>query len=243
MALRYKRYQKEFPHTYALGTFPVLDLLQARPEAALAVFLKSDALASEGVDRVRAICAQHGIPCEVDDRQIDALSLKENCRALAVLRKYDPPALLPDADHAVLVHPGNAGNLGTIFRAALGFGIRDLALIRPCVDPWNPSVVRSAMGAAFSLRWAFYDDFDAYRMAFPGRPLHAFALGGQDVLGSAAFASPVSLVFGPEGSGLDASVLRHCAPIRIEHSKAIDSLNLAIAASIAFYELARQRRG
>ena len=50
-------------------------------------------------------------------------------------------ALADDRPHVVLHCPGDSGNVGTIIRTALGFGVEDLAMIRPCVDLFDPKTV------------------------------------------------------------------------------------------------------
>lgn len=64
--------------------------------------------------------------------------------------------------HVVLHHISDAGNLGTILRSALGFGYKDIAIIRPATDPFDPHTVRASMGAIFSLRIREYETMDEY---------------------------------------------------------------------------------
>lgn len=239
MALKYKRYQRGLPHTYALGTFPAREALERRPDLVEAVYLSSDSADSPSAAVLARLCADSRIPCLVDDRQIASLSPKENCHALAIVRVGAGEPVSPVARHVVLFQPSNAGNVGTILRAALGFGIPDVAIITPAVDTWHPSVLRSAMGAAFSVRQECFPSFEAYRERHD-RPCHAFALAERaDLLGRFPFEPLCSLVFGPEASGLPEEVVRRCHPVRIAHSQAIDSLNLSVAVSLALYELTR----
>ena len=122
----------------------------------------------------------------------------------AVFSKFED-ALVQGAPHVVLHHPSDQGNVGTILRTALGFGVEDVALIRPCVDVFDPRVVRSSMGSLFSLRVKVYEDFDAYLAEHPDRMLYPFMLDGSRSLPD-VLAEPVpnawTLVFGNEGSGL-----------------------------------------
>ena len=123
-------------------------------------------------------------------------------------------------------------------RSLLGFGIRDVALIRPCVDVFDPRVVRASMGSLFSLRIKVYGDFDAYLAEHPGRMLYPFMLDGSRSLPD-VLAEPVpdawTLVFGNEGSGLPPEFARMGQPVRIPSNEKIDSLNLSIAAAIGIY--------
>jgi TrmH family RNA methyltransferase len=138
----------------------------------------------------------------------------------------------------VLHHPSDCGNVGTILRTALGFGVEDVALIRPCVDVFDPRVVRASMGSLFQLRLRVYDDFADYQAEHPDRMLYPFMLDGSsslpDVLAGEVSAK-WTLVFGNEGSGLPAEFARMGQPVRIPSNDRVDSLNLSIAAAIGIY--------
>ena len=65
-------------------------------------------------------------------------------------------------DQVVLVNPSDMGNAGTIMRTALGFGYKKIILIKPCIDIFNPKVVRSSMVAIFSLNIIYYDSIEGW---------------------------------------------------------------------------------
>ena len=142
-----------------------------------------------------------------------------------------------DAPHIVLVNPSDSGNLGTILRTALGFGLVNIAIIRPAVDSDDPRVTRASMGAAFSLNVRHFDSFDAYRAEFPERQLFPFMLTGAVPLSEAVrkVEGEYSLVFGNEATGLPDVFATYGVSTLIPHSGKIDSLNLAIAAGIGMY--------
>ena len=93
------------------------------------------------------------------------------------------------------------------------------------------------MGSLFSLRVKVYEDFDAYLAEHPDRMLYPFMLDGSVPLNDAARAAghPHTLVFGNEAAGLPAVFQTYGQSVRIPQSDEIDSLNLAVAASIAMY--------
>ena len=174
---------------------------------------------------------------ETADRVLARISGKENCFAAAVFEKFeDEPAA--DKPHVVLHNPGDSGNVGTILRTALGLGIEDVALIRPCVDVFDPKTVRASMGSVFSLRIKVYDSFEDYRAAFPDRPLYPFMLDASIPLQEAVKTKPPvwTLVFGNEGRGLPKEFASYGQAVRIESNDKVDSLNLAIAAGIGIYQ-------
>jgi TrmH family RNA methyltransferase len=238
MEIALKRYQKDFAYSYAFGVFSTLELLQQRPACALKVLLDSRGEANAGVDRLRALCAQHGVPVEVDDRAIERLAPRESHYAVGVFAKYAAP-LDDAADHVVLVNPSDMGNLGTIARTLLGFGLPQLALIRPAADLFDPKTVRASMGALFRLSFAYYERFDDYRRAFPAHHVYPFMTGAAAPLAEVRCARPCALVFGNESRGLDPAYAAHGTPVRIPITDAIDSLGLPSAVAIAAYAITR----
>ena len=127
----------------------------------------------------------------------------------------------------------------------LGFGLRDIAIIRPAADVFDPHVVRASMGALFSLRVAQFDSFEAYRALFPAHKLYPFMLDGSVLLADAVrnVQTPYALVFGNEGSGLPPAFAAMGQAVRIPHSGDIDSLNLAVAAAIGAYAFVQATGG
>lgn len=237
-------YDKELPYSYALGIFPATECLKHAADRCMRLLVSADSAESEGVLRLREAAEAAGIRCEEAGRLLEKISRKENCHAAMVFEKAES-RLCGDGDHLVLYHPSDMGNLGTILRTALGFGYRDIAIIRPAADSDDPRVVRASMGAVFSLSVCHYDTFEAYRAAFPEHRLYPFMLTGSTPLDEAAAsrAERCALVMGNEATGLPEEFARYGTPVRIPHSGDIDSLNLAIAAGIGMYAFGRQREG
>ena len=122
------------------------------------------------------------------------------------------------------------GNVGTILRGALAFGASSVAIGPETADPYGPKAVRASMGAIFSVplvRVAAVDDLPPERVALvahAGQPLRGRTEG--------------TLVVGGERSGLPDEVVTACD--RTAHIPiASESLNAAMAATIALYELTR----
>ena len=143
--------------------------------------------------------------------------------------------------HVVLHCPGDTGNIGTILRTALGFGVEDVALIRPCADVFDPRTVRASMGSLFRLRVRVFGSFEEYRKEFPERKLYPFMLDASVPLQEIREIPEVySLIFGNEGSGLPAEFASAGQAVRIESNEKVDSLNLAAAAAIGIYFFRRK---
>ena len=230
-------YKSDLDYSYAPGIFPSMECLTWRPESVRRLLVHSSAAGREGADRLCALAAKHGIRVEEADRALARISGKENCYAAAVFTKREEePA--KDRPHIVLHNPGDSGNIGTILRTALGLGIEDAALVRPCADVFDPKTVRASMGALFRLRVKVYDRFEDYRAAYPERKLYPFMLDASVPLQEAVKTKPAlwTLVFGNEGRGLPEEFARMGQAVRIESNDKVDSLNLAMAAGIAMYE-------
>lgn len=234
-------YSPALDYSYAPGVFPSMECLKHRPDAVRRLLLHSSSAGRDGADKLRGLAESLGVRVEEADRALARISGKENCFAAAVFAKFED-ALDPAKPHVVLHHPGDSGNVGTILRTALGFGVEDVALIRPCVDLFDPKTVRASMGSLFSLRVRLYDSFGSYLESFPAHALYPFMLDASRPLHEilqAGPAAPWTLIFGNEGSGLPPEFSSCGQPVRIESNDRIDSLNLAIAAGIAIYEFSR----
>lgn len=229
-------YDKQLPYTYAPGIYPAMEALLYQAQAVTRVLVHSRLKEGEGAQALLALCQKLGIRVEVADKALKRITGKDNTYAAAVVRKLQQ-ALALTANHLVLVQPMDAGNLGTILRTALGFGYRDIALIKPCTDPFDPQVIRASMGAMFQLQLTEYAGIDNYMEQHPRHQLYPFMLTGSLPLKAAVHnkKSPHSLVFGNEGSGLDDSYASLGTPVRIEQTKMVDSLNLSVAAAVAMY--------
>ena len=233
-------YSRKLDYSYQLGVFPSLMLLEARPECASRLLLHTQGLENEGVAKLRARCAELGVREEMADRVLRRESKKDNCFAGLVFRKYESD-LRAGENHAVLCQISDNGNAGTVMRSLLGFGIRDVAFVRPCVDVFDPHVLRASMGAFFKLRVKVYERFDDYRAEFPDRPLYPFMLDGARPLNAVARSAkpPFSLIFGNEQTGLRPRFAGLGQSVLIPQSDEIDSLNLAVAAGIGIYYFTR----
>ena len=217
-----------------------MECLLYRPGSVRRLLMHSASAGRDGVSRLISLAEARHVRVEEADRALSRISGKENCWAAAVFAKFQD-TLLPSAPHVVLHNPGDSGNAGTILRTALGLGIEDIALIRPCVDVFDPRVVRASMGSLFRLRVHVYDSFEAYRAQFPSRPLYPFMLDASVPLGEIRdVPETYSLIFGNEGSGLPAEFAALGQPVRIESNDKVDSLNLGVAAAIGIYAFTRR---
>ena len=230
-------YDSQSDYAYAPGIFPSMECLLHRPECARRLLLHSRAAGHEGAQRLTELAQQLHVRVEEADKALSRISGKENCFAAVVFGKFED-VLDPQKPHVVLHHPSDCGNVGTILRTALGFGIEDIAFIRPCADVFDPRTVRASMGSLFQLRVQVYEDFADYEADFPQHALYPFMLDSSRSLPE-VMAGPLperwSLIFGNEGSGLPPEFAGKGHPVRIPSNDRVDSLNLSIAAGIGIY--------
>jgi RNA methyltransferase, TrmH family len=130
---------------------------------------------------------------------------------------------------------GDPGNVGTVLRSADAFGASCVALGPGCADPHSPKAVRASMGAVFSVALARAGDV----AELPGELVALDARASEPLRGGEGQNS-LTLLVGAEREGLPEDVLAACArSARIPI--ATESLNAAMAATVALYEVTRNR--
>lgn len=145
----------------------------------------------------------------------------------------------------------DAGNLGTIMRAAEAAGVTSLVLTPLSVDVYNPKVVRAAMGAHFRLPTfpeVDWGDVPALleSAGVPPERVYATEAGAATEYDRVDWTGPAALVVSNEAHGLSAEGRRIAEGaggfISIPMAGGTESLNAAIAAAVVLFEAARQRR-
>jgi len=232
--IKVNSYKSDNIYTYGLGATVAMEYLLKRRDAVKAVILHPGFRSVETIEKIKTICG-NDIPVSTEEKPFNILSKKDNCFVIVVIEKKK--VQLKDGNHMVLVNPSNCGNMGTIVRSCLGFGVEDLAIVgKTSADPNDPKTIRASMGACASVRIEVFDDFSDYQKRFPENNLYPFMLDGSTKLQETTINKPFSLIMGNEATGLDPAFKNIGQPIRIEHSSNIDSLNITIAASIGLYE-------
>ena len=152
--------------------------------------------------------------------------------------------VLPTAKRvAILEDIVDHTNLGAIFRSAAALGI-DAVLITPrCADPLYRRSIRVSMGAVFQVPWvrleSWPDDVAALRAAgfdIAAMELTAHSQGIDEV--AAMHSEKLALILGTEGAGVSAAALEMAdRTVMIPMRPGVDSLNVAAASAVAFWEL------
>ena len=233
-----RNYKKTNETSYALGASLTYELLENKTTSVIKVYFHTTFQKSLEYEKFINLCKENNIEYELNDRIFNRLSNKENCLVIGEFVKYKAPIDFT-SNHIILVNPSNMGNLGTIIRTAIGFDIKDLIIIKPAVDIFDPKVIRASMGAIFHINYQYYDSFNEYQSNIKTHHIYTFRLNGEVILGGQRSEKPYSLVFGNESSGLPSEFDHIGTGIVIKHSKGIDSLSLPIATSIALYEFSK----
>lgn len=162
---------------------------------------------------------------------------------------------------AVLENITNHTNVGAIFRSAAALGV-DAVLVTPaCYDPLYRRAVRVSMGTVFQVPWTRIGTECEGAKGKPGDPGAPWAREGLPLLKSLGFttaamalsddsvslddpvlnaANKIALIFGTEGDGLARSTVEGCDyTVRIPMAHGVDSLNVAAASAVAFWQLRR----
>ena len=139
----------------------------------------------------------------------------------------------------------NSTNTGAIFRAAAALGTDGVVLTRSCCDPLNRRACRVSMGTVFQLPWAWLNSYEELREA--GFKTVALALSDRALAIDDARLKgeeKMAIVMGTEGDGLPKSTIEACDYVaKIPMHRGVDSLNVAAAASVAFYVLVAGKSG
>jgi len=134
----------------------------------------------------------------------------------------------------------DAGNVGAILRSAFAFGVKHAVLGQGCADAWSPKVLRAGMGAHFGLRVEEGADLERGMARFGGRIACTVARDGEP-LPAADLSGRVGWLLGAEGRGVDPGLAARAAlRVTIPMPGGAESLNVAAAAAICFYELSRR---
>jgi TrmH family RNA methyltransferase len=137
------------------------------------------------------------------------------------------------------------GNLGTIIRTAVATGVEQLWLSQDSVEIDHPKVIRASAGEWFRLPMGVATDLSSLVKKYQSQGLQIVATApqAQRDYWDLDFTAPTLLVLGNEGAGLSSSLLALAdQQAKIPLLNQVESLNVAIAASIILYEIQRQNR-
>lgn len=162
---------------------------------------------------------------------------------LCAMRRKPSPALadiLKDARRVCVIDAVcDTTNIGAIFRSAAALGIDAVLLTRSSCDPLNRRAIRVSMGTIFLVPWTWLDDYN--QLHDLGFKTAAMALTDKSI----SLNDPIlkqqerlAIIMGTEGDGLPQKTIEDADyTVRIPMYHQVDSLNVAAAAAVAFWEL------
>ena len=168
---------------------------------------------------------------------------------------YRPPLLPPDLicrdarRIVILENVVNPTNVGAIFRCAAALNMDAVILTSDCSNPLYRRAVRVSMGTVFQIPWTFFE-----RGTWPGAAKKRLQEMGFNTAAMAlkenslsvddprlAAEEKLAVVLGAEGDGLAPDTLSDCDyTVKIPMSHGVDSLNVAAASAVAFWQLGRR---
>jgi TrmH family RNA methyltransferase len=205
------------------------EFISSVPKESMKEISEIEPVSYEELKQISGLKTPHNalaVVCMPDMEQSKAKLIKEQCVVLDCIQ--DP------------------GNLGTIIRAAVWFGIKNIVCSEDCVDVYNPKVIQASMGAIIHVRVLYTDlvKFLAFakekKVSVYGTLLHGESIYNQDL------DSKGVILLGNESRGISDELIPYIGhklmiPRLSETMPGIDSLNVGMAASIVFSEFARRK--
>ena len=154
---------------------------------------------------------------------------------LATVKIPENPISEPSGNALILDGVQDPGNIGTIIRTACAFGYKDIYLLNT-VDPYSPKAVRASMSGIYFVN-LYKTNYETLFNVLKNVKIIALDMGGEDIA-NVKVSGKFALCVGNEANGLSSEILRGkdlC--VSIPMSKNSESLNAAVALSIAMYKL------
>ena len=148
--------------------------------------------------------------------------------------------LRPEERALALCSLRDPGNLGSVIRSAVAFGVEHIVLTSDCADVYNPKTVRSAMGSLFKIKITIVNDFESFIKSSigVGRKVYAAELTEKaKSLKEIEVCSSDIFIIGNEGHGIPMEISSICSnSVYIPISEKTESLNASVAAAVFMWE-------
>jgi TrmH family RNA methyltransferase len=140
----------------------------------------------------------------------------------------------------ILCSVRDPGNLGSVIRSAVAFGVGSVILSSDCADLYNPKTVRGAMGSLFRVRCTVVDDLRSTveQIKASGRRVFAAELSeGAISVSDVGVLQDDVFIIGNEGHGIPREISEACSgSVYIPISSKTESLNASVAAAVFMWE-------
>lgn len=136
------------------------------------------------------------------------------------------------------------GNLGTIIRSAVAFGVDGIFISKNSIDVFSDKVVRSTMGAIFKVPVITECNlFETIKiLKNKNITVYSLDLAAKNYISQIKFKQSVAIIIGNEAKGIDKKIIEQSdEKIKIKMTQNVESLNASVACSIALYEIFKQK--
>lgn len=185
----------------------------------------------------------------ITDRLFNSVSTQDSPQGILALCKQKQMGLesIPKTGNfwVYLHRASDPGNLGAILRTALAVGASGVLISEGSADIFGPKVVRSSAGVMLKIPIATGISWSCAKAFFQSANIKTAAtcLPGAVDLYQSKIPSSVAFVMGNEGEGLPDEIIKDCDyRVKIPMNDQVESLNLAVAASLMLYEAFRQQK-
>ncbi len=175
---------------------------------------------------------------------LEKLSFTKNPQNKIAILKKKVQTLSYDKKHYLLLdNVSDPGNVGSIIRSALAFHIDYVVLSKNSVDIYNEKVIRGSQGAFIKVPIVYANLNEVILKLQENKiPVYASCLSNDTIdLKNIESTDSFALIVGNEGQGISKEIIDLAdKSIKIEHSDAIDSLNVSVATAIMLYNLLKK---
>ena len=180
----------------------------------------------------------------VSDEAFDYISSVKNSVGIMFVIGYKSDSSVSNLsdDSVLLDRVQDPGNIGTILRSAAAAGVKQVLLSAGCAHAWSPQTLRAGMGAHFNLD--IYEDVDLKNTIKNSTiPTYATSLQATTSIYGVDLSGPSAWLFGNEGQGASDDLVEACSEtVIIPQSSNVESLNVAMSATVCLFEQVRQRQ-
>ncbi|MDE7082713.1 MAG: RNA methyltransferase [Clostridia bacterium] len=192
--------------------------------------------------KIRTVVCAEGLEAEFKDAitvsraVFESISSEVNPQGVLAVVEIPKSAIKPPEKSCILLDClQDPGNLGTVIRTANAAGYGDIYLIN-CTDPYSPKAVRASMSGIFFVN-IYQGSKEEILTALQGVPLICADMDGEDIF---SFVPPEKfcLCIGNEGGGISDGIMEKAQfKVKIPMRETCESLNAAVSAGIAMYQL------
>ena len=177
---------------------------------------------------------------------VSAVRTPQGAIALVRVPELSLDALVPAKNPLILFACGiqDPGNLGTLIRTAAAASASMVCTAKSTVSPRNPKAIRSSAGAFFLLPLVEHVATSDFRNYCDSHSIRLYRTDSHQgmLYTQADLRSPCAILLGNEGSGLAEEDFGGLPAIRISMAEGVESLNVAAAGAVLFFEALRQRQ-